>query len=367
MQQQKVEKLRKTLKEKGPDGFLVSNFYNILYLSGFKTLVDDEREAWMLITAKNSYLFSDSRYLNVKSQNSNLKSTSQILKLITPEKGLVKHLQEIIVEEKIKKLGFEGEDLKYGEFLKFKEQLETIKIVPTDRLIIYQRAIKNEEEINKIKRACQVSDQCLTEIIKTVRAGTSEKEIAFKIEFWLKEKDYNLAFYPIIAIDENSSVPHYNTRSGNNKKVKNGSVILIDFGAKYQDYCSDITRMIFVGKPNNEVLNIYQKLLSAQQKTIKQFSNETICKNLDSFCRQQLTNSYSYPHSTGHGVGLQVHEYPKISQTSIDTLQQNQIFTIEPGVYNEGKWGMRIEDTILVKENKQIDVLTKFGKQPLII
>ncbi|PIY71364.1 hypothetical protein COY88_00545, partial [Candidatus Roizmanbacteria bacterium CG_4_10_14_0_8_um_filter_35_28] len=156
-------------------------------------------------------------------------------------------------------------------------------------------------------------------------------------------------------------------RSGNNKKVKNGSVILIDFGAKYQDYCSDITRMIFVGKPNNEVLNIYQKLLSAQQKTIKQFSNETICKNLDSFCRQQLTNSYSYPHSTGHGVGLQVHEYPKISQTSIDTLQQNQIFTIEPGVYNEGKWGMRIEDTILVKENKQIDVLTKFGKQPLII
>ena len=191
MQQQKVEKLRKTLKEKNLDGFLVSNFYNILYLSGFKTLVDDEREAWMLITAKNSYLFSDSRYLNVKSQNSNLKSTSQILKLITPEKGLVKHLQEIIVEEKIKKLGFEGEDLKYGEFLKFKEQLETIKIVPTDRLIIYQRAIKNEEEINKIKRACQVSDQCLTEIIKTVRAGTSEKEIAFKIEFWLKEKDYN--------------------------------------------------------------------------------------------------------------------------------------------------------------------------------
>ena len=367
MQQQKVEKLRKTLKEKNLDGFLVSNFYNILYLSGFKTLVDDEREAWMLITAKNSYLFSDSRYLNVKSQNSNLKSTSQILKLITPEKGLVKHLQEIVVEEKIKNLGVEGDDLKLNEFNKLKQELKSVEIVPTEKLIIKQREIKDKFEIEKIRKACQIADKCLEDVVKTIKIGSSEKEIAFKIEFWLKEKNYDLAFYPIIAIDENSSVPHYNTRSGNNKKVKNGSVILIDFGAKYQDYCSDITRMIFVGKPNNEVLNIYQKLLSAQQKTIKQFSNETICKNLDSFCRQQLTNSYSYPHSTGHGVGLQVHEYPKISQTSIDTLQQNQIFTIEPGVYNEGKWGMRIEDTILVKENKQIDVLTKFGKQPLII
>ena len=371
----RIEKLRKILQEKNLDGFLVSNFYNVLYLSGFKTLTENEREGWLLITTKKYYLFSDSRYLSFprrresRKLDPSIKSEDDVFveKLITTEKGLIKHLQEIVVEEKIKNLGVEGDDLKLNEFNKLKQELKSVEIVPTEKLIIKQREIKDKFEIEKIRKACQIADKCLEDVVKTIKIGSSEKEIAFKIEFWLKEKNYDLAFYPIIAIDENSSVPHYNTRSGNNKKVKNGSVILIDFGAKYQDYCSDITRMIFVGKPNNEVLNIYQKLLSAQQKTIKQFSNETICKNLDSFCRQQLTNSYSYPHSTGHGVGLQIHEYPKISFTSTDVLLANQVVTIEPGAYFNDKWGMRIEDAVLIKNNKDIEVLTKFDKRMLTI
>ncbi|MFH0979508.1 MAG: Xaa-Pro peptidase family protein, partial [Candidatus Roizmanbacteria bacterium] len=358
--------------EKNLDGFLVSNFYNILYLSGFKTLTENEREGWMLITTRNTYLFSDSRYLNDKLQitnnNSIINNKYLIIKLITPEKGLIKHLKEIIVEEKIKKLGFEGEDLKYNEYLKFKERLG-IELISTDKLLILQRAIKDEDEIKKIRKACQITDECLMEIVKTIKVGQTEKEIAFKIEFWLKEKSYDLAFYPIIAVDENSAIPHYDTRAGNNKKIKNRSIILVDFGAKYRDYMSDITRMIFIGKPDDEVVNIYNKLLYAQIKTIEQCSNlpagrrgETICKNLDSFCRKKL----NYPHSTGHGVGLEIHEYPKISSVSEDKLLPNQVTTIEPGFYFENKWGMRIEDTVLVKKDG-VEVLTKFDKKPLII
>ena len=115
----------------------------------------------------------------------------------------------------------------------------------------------------------------------------------------------------------------------------------------------------------NSFINIYNKLLNAQTKTVEQCSNETICKKLDFFCRKQLASDV-YPHSTGHGVGLQIHEYPKISSTSEDVLLPNQVFTIEPGVYLEGKWGMRIEDTVLVKESG-VEILTKFSKQPLII
>ena len=140
MLQQRVEKLRKILKEKSLDGFLVSNFYNILYLTGFKTLTADEREAWVLITKNNIYLFTDARYLtNLGSRIENLRS-----KLITPEKRLIKHLQEIVEEEKIQRLGFEGDDLKVSELQKIKEYLTNIKLVSLEKLIIKIREIKDE-------------------------------------------------------------------------------------------------------------------------------------------------------------------------------------------------------------------------------
>lgn len=371
MLNQRIEKLRKILIEKNLNGFLVSNFYNILYLTGFKTLTGDEREAWGLVTKDNIYLFTDSRYI--------INNKYLILKLITPEKGLIKHLQEIVVEEKIQRLGFEGDDLKVNELQKLKEQLINIELVSLEKLIIKIRGIKDEEEIKKIKIACQIADQCLEEIVKTIKVGATEKEIAFKIEFWLKEKNHDLSFYPIIAIDKNSAIPHYDTQNGNNEKVKKNSIILIDFGAKFQNYHSDMTRMIFVGKPTDEMINAYKILLNAQEKTIERLRTDNNPVSVDQFCRRLITEGSvkpdpytdyrlpSYPHSTGHGVGLQIHEYPKISFTSTDVLFPNQVITIEPGVYIEGKWGIRVEDTVLIKENKQIEVLTKFSKRPLII
>ncbi len=376
MLQTRIDKLRKILQEKNLDGFLVSNFYNILYLTGFKTLTDDEREAWVLVTAEKTYLFTDNRYINNKLQMTNDNSITNnkflILKLITPEKGLIKHLREIVEEEKILRLGVEGDDLKLNEFNKFKQVLVNTELVPTEKLIIKIREIKDEDEINKIRIACQIADKCLKEVVKTIKVGQTEKEIAFKIEFWLKEKGYDFSFYPIVAIDKNSAIPHYDTRGGNNEKVNKNSIILIDFGAKYQDYHSDMTRMIFVGEATDEMENTYQTLLDAQEKTIKQLKTDNNPVSVDQFCRSILTNPYPlipnpYPHSTGHGVGLQIHEYPKISFTSTDVLLPSQIVTIEPGVYLDNKWGMRIEDIVLIKENRQTEVLTKFNKQPLII
>lgn len=361
MLEQRINKLRKILKDKNLGGFLISNFYNILYLTGFKTLTDDEREAWGLVTKNNIYLFTDSRYT--------INNQFLILKLIIPEKGLIKHLQEIVVEEKIQRLGFEGDDLKVNELQKLKEQLINIELVSLEKLIIKIRGIKDEKEIKKIKMACQIADQCLEEIVKTIKVGTTEKEIAFKIEFWLKEKNHDLSFYPIVAVDKNSAIPHYDTRNGRDEKVKKNSIILIDFGAKFQDYHSDMTRMIFVGKPTNEMISIYKTLLNAQEKTMEQLKIDNNPVSVDQYCRKLITDSRlpTYSHSTGHGVGLQIHEFPKISFTSIDVLLPNQAVTIEPGVYIEDKWGMRIEDTVLIRENKEVEVLTKFSKRPLII
>lgn len=363
---QRINKLRKILLKKNLDGFLVSNFYNILYLTGFKTLTENEREAWGLITNKNIYLFTDSRYLNDKS-NPNNKFLN--LKLITPEKGLNKYLQEIVREEKIQRLGFEGDDLKVNELQKIKEKLINVELISLEKLIIKVREIKDRDEINKIRAACQIVDQCFKKIVRTIKVGTTEKEMAFKIEFWLKEKNYDLSFYPIVAVDKNSAVPHYDTRNGSDEKIKKNSIILIDFGAKFQDYHSDMTRMVFIGKPTNEMINTYKALLNAQEKTIKQLENDNNPVSIDQLCRKLIIDNPlpTYQHSTGHGVGLQIHEFPKISFTSTDVLLPNQVITIEPGVYIKDKWGMRIEDTVLIKENKQIEVLTKFSKRPLII
>ncbi|MFA5770751.1 MAG: Xaa-Pro peptidase family protein [Patescibacteria group bacterium] len=368
MLQRRVEKLRKILMEKNLDGFLISNFYNILYLTGFKTLTADEREAWALVTKNNVYLFTDLRY--VKSQNSKVKSESQKLKILTPEKGLIKHLQEIVEEEKIQRLGFEGDDLKVNELQRIKDYLKDVELISQEKLIIKIREMKDDLEIDNLRRACQIADQCLNDVLQLIKVGTSEKEIAFKIEFWLKEKNYDLSFYPIIAIDKNSAVPHYDTRNGNNEKVKKNSIILVDYGAKFKDYHSDTTRMIFVGNPTDEMISTYKILLNAQEKTIEQLKIDNNPVSLDQFCRRELTSNNqlpSYSHSTGHGVGLQIHEFPKISFTSTDVLLPNQVVTIEPGVYLDNKWGMRIEDTVLIKERGQIEVLTKFQKELLII
>lgn len=366
MLQTRVDKLRNILKEKNLDGFLVSNFYNLLYLTGFRTLTDNEREAWGLVTNKNVYLFTDSRYLNSKDQN----VKSYITKLITPKNGLIKHLIEIFEKEKIKMLGFEGDDLKVSELMNIKNSVPSVGLFPLEKFVVKIREIKDKEEINNLKTACKIADQCLEEVVKMIKPGVSEKEIAFKIEFWLKENGYDFSFYPIVAVDKNSAVPHYDTRNGNNEKVKKNSIILIDYGAKFNDYHSDTTRMIFTGKPTQEMADTYQALLNAQERAVEQLRFDNNPVSLDQFCRRQLSDvnqQLTYSHSTGHGVGLQIHEYPKISFTSTDVLLPGQVVTIEPGVYHNGKWGMRIEDTVLIKENKEVEVLTKFNKKLLII
>jgi len=177
MLEQRIEKLRKILVEKNLDGFLVSNFFNILYLTGFKTLTENEREAWVLVTTKSVYLFTDSRYLNIKYQKSNIKNTNQILNifktmLITPEKGLIKHLTEIIEEEKIQRLGFEGDDLKVNELQRIKDHLTNIELIPFEKLIIKIREIKDEVEIENLRTACKIADDCLEDIVKIIKPTT---------------------------------------------------------------------------------------------------------------------------------------------------------------------------------------------------
>ena len=364
---QRIILFKKNFLRLNLDAFLVSNPNNIFYLVGFEGLSEKERESWLLVTKNKVYFFTDNRYFSYSKKISN----GEII-IISPKNTLIENLQQIIDKEQIRICGVEADDLKINEFNALKIKINNVRFQSIEKLIINQRSIKEKEEIKKIKKACLLADKCLNEIIKLIKKGVTEKEIAFKIEFFLKEKGYDLAFSPIIAFDENSAIPHYNTQNGNNKKINQKGIILIDFGVKFKYYCSDITRVFFLGKPNNEVFNVYQKLLTTQTKTISFCQNNIESKAVDNFCRRNLKNnlpsleSYFYSHATGHGVGLEIHEYPKISPISQDRLLNNQIFTIEPGIYIPKCHGLRIEDTVIIENNKP-QILTTFTKKIIIL
>lgn len=357
----RIKKIRENFNQNKIEALLISNFYNIFYLTGFETLTKDEREAFVLVTKESTYLFTDARYITEELKIV-FEKEKITLKLLEPGKGLFFYLQEIFTKEQTKTLGIEGEDLRVREHMIMQKIFPMVSIVATERLIIKIREVKNDEEIEKITKACEITDLCLKNIIPIIKVGMTEKEIASKFEYWLKENSADIAFDPIVAVNKNSSIPHYNTKTGNGF-IEKRSVILIDYGAKFSNYLSDITRMIFVD-PDQEMENVYNQLLKIQEQTVMftQISKTPI--EIDAFCRENIgkNNLPNFSHSVGHGVGLEIHEYPKISQTSQDVINNNQVFTIEPGIYIEGKWGMRIEDTVVIKNGKA-EILTKFDKK----
>ncbi|OGK21032.1 hypothetical protein A3C23_02365 [Candidatus Roizmanbacteria bacterium RIFCSPHIGHO2_02_FULL_37_13b] len=357
---EKNQKIRDQMSKLDLDGLLISDPYNIYYLSGFQGLAPEERESWILITKDENYFFTDGRYVNqVKSEKLKVKSLQT--KLVTPEKTIQMHVQMIAKKEKLEKIGFESGNLTYSEYERFKE---LVNLVPTDRLIVNIRKYKNQDEIDKIKQACQIGDDVLKDAALIIKPGLTEKNIAQKIIQLIEFHNAEAAFYPIVTSDSGSASPHYNTKQSS-RKIQKNSVVLIDFGVKYQNYCSDITRIFFIGKQKDEIITVYQQLLEIQKSTINRLIVLSEAKMIDKFCRESLEKNGlpNFPHSTGHGIGLQVHEYPKISSSSCDTLSKNQVFTIEPGIYFPEKYGLRIEDTILMKENQLQEVLTKFPKE----
>ena len=349
------------IEEKQIDAFLISNFYNILYATGFESLSPHEREAYVLLIGKKKILITDGRYIGEKH---NADSEMYILK---QGERVGEVIKRICLEHKVKILGCEQDDLKWSEVVLL--QKLGLELQPLVRQFSQIRSIKTEEEIFAIKRACNIGDLVLKDIVPYIHPGQTEKEIAWYIERSIREGyGAELAFDPIVAVDAHAATAHYNTKKGEGE-IKDGSLLLIDFGVKIHNYCSDITRMVGVGSVSDEIKSIYSKLKEVQNKTIHYASKIDNLKDIDIYCRKEL-QKYKLPiynHSTGHGVGLEVHEAPRLSAVSLDKKISGQAFTIEPGIYIPGKWGMRIEDTVTILNQGEIEVLTRFPKELLLV
>ncbi len=361
----KLLKLKTAIQEQNLGGLLVSTVPNIIYLTGFSAFSIEEREAFLVITKTNQYIITDGRYTEAVSaqvKNFTLLQTAQG----EPAKA---HIQKVCKKHSIQLLGFEETNLTVAEFTGFSKELKgTAKLVPTDHTIEQIRAIKTAEEVNAIQKACKLGDDGFDFILGKLKPGVTEQEMAVELEFFLKKHKGDSSFPAIVAFGSHSSIPHHQPTD---RKLKASDWILLDFGAKLDNYCSDMTRTVFMGKAGEEQKKMYQTVTDAQQKTIQQLNNLAMkqseiliqASKIDNIARSHIVSQgyQTIPHSLGHGTGIEVHELPRLSPTGKDMLEVGNVFSVEPGIYIPDFGGVRIED-LVVLEHTGINQLTKSHK-----
>lgn len=330
------------------DAALVSSVSNITYLTGFSNFSKEEREAFLLILKNKQYILTDGRYSEtVKKQVKDFELIE-----ISSELSLEKALKNLAKKHNIKKLGFEGHNISFLEHKKLSKYFNNIYHLSISKL----RSVKTSDEISKIEKACALGDKTFEYILKKIKKGVSEKEIAFEIEFFIKKQGADISFSPIVAFGKNSSVPHHGQ---SNRKLKTDNIVLLDFGVKLDNYCSDMTRTVFFGKATGEQRKMYETVLEAQQKAIEllntkyKIQNTLKASEVDRIARDYIISKgyKTIPHSVGHGIGLEVHESPHLSPLSKDILKANMVFSIEPGIYIPEFGGVRIEDLVVLEKS----------------
>lgn len=351
---EKLRCLRNKIRTMELDGMIVSNPINIKYLTNI------DAEGTLILARKENFFLTDGRY--IEAVNSVLTIQDEIIVCDIKDIALPDFENFFLFCENV---GFEENYITYAQYKKFMYQYKINNMVETENIVEKQRMIKDEEEIRNIKKACMITDQCFEYITEHIQKGMTEIEIADKIEQFFKEKGADgLAFDTIVASGPNSSMPH---AVPTQRKIQSGDVITIDMGCRYHGYCSDMTRTIFVDKIEKEVKQVYDLVLKNQVQTISEIREGMVCKNI----AKMVVNDFELHdetliHALGHGVGLEVHEQPVLGSQSETTLKTNMVVTDEPGIYIPGKFGIRIEDTVVVGKSTGVP-LTKSKKEYVVI
>ena len=252
----------------------------------------------------------------------------------------------------IKKVGINKNSLTLADLDRLKKIYPNAKFVDVSSKLSKLRSCKTGLEISRIKKACQITSKAFDLVVKELGKNTlkTEQDVADFLEKSIKSQGGSLAFPTITAMGENSAIPHHKTSK---YKLKRG-FLLIDFGASYNNYCADMTRVVFIGKPNAAEKRYYALLLETQKSIIDKAAKDLKFKQLDEYARKSLGEySSKFIHSLGHGIGIEVHEAPVFSDAK-QTIKDNCVFTIEPGIYFSGRFGLRIEDTLFFKDRPKI-------------
>lgn len=350
----KIKCLREKMKLLEIDGMIISNPINIEYIIGVYA------EGTLIINDKDNIFITDARY--IEDVNSTITISDEIN---VRDQANISENEYISFFANCPRVGIEENYISYSKYQNLVRIYRLKEAVETNNLIEKMRTIKDDNEIAKIRRACEITDNCFTHLLEYIKVGMTERQIAFEIEKYFIENGVNgLAFDTIVASGENSSKPH---AVPTNRKIQSGDNITIDFGAKYKGYCSDMTRTIFVGSVSDEVRNLYNFILEGQLRATNKIKDGVDGKSVARGVQIEYNaRNFELIHALGHGVGLEVHELPYLSYRSSQILKENMVVTNEPGIYIPEKIGIRIEDTILVNKLES-EVLTKSSKELIVI
>ncbi|MDO8740324.1 MAG: Xaa-Pro peptidase family protein [Candidatus Woesearchaeota archaeon] len=351
----RLKEFQKILKSKKIDAAIIMNYRskdpNLLYFTQFET------DFGILVAAKNLVKFvAAAMELERAKKSSIIKSIIKIEKKDRKER-LFDFIKGLLKRQNVRRMGINKNIVSLNEYKEIKKSFKNIKFADISKILNELRQKKTEKEVAIIKKACRISDGILKKCIKDFRKFKTEKDAAEFLEKEAKKNNCSLAFPTIVASGENSSMPHHKT---SNAKLKKGFCI-IDFGVKYKNYCTDTTRTVYIGKPNEKEIEIYTLLLNLQKETIKELRQNKNYKIIEETVRKKLKKyNKNFIHGLGHSFGINIHEYFD------NKLKENFTITVEPGIYFEGKFGIRIEDSVLIKK-KNAELLTKIPKDLIIV
>lgn len=336
----RLAKIRSKLAELGLDALIVYDELNQIYLSEFEF-----SDGFLIITATNAYLVTDFRYYEMA-----LSGAADGFEVVMPSNRSA-FIDEVLERDKVSRVGFEGDHVSYSAYTALSEQHPKFKFLSIGDTIEVMRQIKSPEEIEKMQLAQNITDAAFSHLLGMITPNMTEIEVAAELEYAMKKKGADgLAFSSIAVSGDASALPHGTPR---NVKLKRG-FLTMDFGAKYQGYCSDMTRTIVIGKADSDIKKLYGTVLSAQKAALEYLVHGRDAGLADKVARDIIDKDYkgTFGHSLGHAVGLLVHEMPGLSPRSIGkSLLTGHVVTVEPGIYLFGKYGCRIEDMVAIEDD----------------
>jgi len=323
----------------------------VTYLSGFTG-----DSSWLLVGRDHVWLVTDGRYTEQAA------AEAPHCEIVRRTNSLAKTVAELSQRAGAATLGFSPDELTYAAYTTLAEALEKVELAPKKGLVENLRAIKDEDEIEAIRRAVRVADQAFATIRGQLSPGMTEREVANALEFEMRRLGARKgSFEIIVAARERSSLPHaYATDA----TIAPGDPVLIDWGAQVDLYCSDATRVLFLGAPTRKWREVYAAVLEAQKLATEALAPGVAAKEVDAVARRVLAEAgygECFAHGLGHGVGLKVHEKPGLGEKSEDTIAEGMVVTVEPGVYIPGWGGVRLEDTVVVRRDGP-EILTSVPK-----
>ena len=340
------------LKAVQSEAIFISSFANVFYYSGFMS-----EDAFLLITETERFIITDSRYFV------QAKLQCPDFELIDIKKGWAYIFSRINADE----IAFEENSLSYGMYNKITSQCIGKKFYAEGEKVALPRRVKDKRELELIAQAESIGDAAFSYLLNILKAGMTEREVALELEMYMKKHGASTLSFPTIAASGiNSSMPHAIPQD---KVIERGDFLTLDFGCVYEGYCSDMTRTVVFGTPDEKQKEIYSVVLAAQRAALDALTCGMKCSDADRIARDIITDSGygdAFCHSLGHSVGTEIHEMPVFSPKSEDILENGYVMSVEPGIYIDGWGGVRIEDLIAVSDG-EITNLTHSPKELIII